>query len=492
MAKFNENFWQAYQRFLKVALTTESPDPRTADLSSLAQNDVEAALRLLFSLDLEVIQQFKNFNLAAFKLAINHVLGEGGRVFLIGCGASGRMAMQMEYLWRQEHYNAQIKAVLAGGDIALIEAVEGCEDEPAYAIRHLKTLNLSSQDLVIGLSAGGESPFILSAIRYAVPICQAKPWLIYCNPDAELIMRDPQHVLAEGVCENLCLDVGPMALTGSTRMQATTIMTLVLLSAFFNVDHEINLFTAYLKKLPLAALTTFMHWEAQLYQHKHKVLYQVPDIYGLSILADTTERSPTFNVATFESDQHNVPALAYMILQDAKERVAAWTQLLLRAPESLNWFELPETNTAYLKSFDLSSQYQADREQVTFTATDIGLNINYQNQQISIDMQGLSLPLRQLLVRLIMINHSTVVFGRLGFYQGNLMTFVKPSNFKLIDRVVRYVQFLAETRFQQRLDYQAVAYKVLVLRDDWPKEQSIVDAVLKLSCAKAGEPHQAK
>ena len=479
MDTFAQNFWQEYQRFLKTTLTTEQPHSKTAELSMLAQKDMAAALALLFAVDSEAISAFKKIDLAVFKTALNANLKKGGRIFLVGCGASARMAMQLEFLWRQAvpDFN-QVKAVIAGGDIALIEAVERCEDEPSFAVKHLKALGLGRDDVVIGLSAGGESPFILEAVRYASTLCNDKPWLLYCNPPSALITRNEHHVITDSMVEHLCLDVGPMALTGSTRMQATTVMTLALLSAFFGIDSELEVLLDKIKYLPLQALANFAEYEAGLYHQKEHVLYHVSAKYGLSILADTTERSPTFNVPTFEHGAQT-PAWAYMIINGGHDKQDAWQQLLLRAPEALNWQDLPQTAQNYLDEFDLSASYRGKRRDIYFNETPNGLMIQYADQTIQLDMTGLSISMRQLLLRLIMVNHSTAVFGRLGFYQGNLMTFVKPSNFKLVDRAVRYIQFLAQSEYQKQLPYREVAEFVLAERESLSDEVSIVALGLK-------------
>jgi N-acetylmuramic acid 6-phosphate etherase len=480
MDQFTQNFWQEYQRFLKTMLTTEQPHPQTAGLSMLAQKDMAVALALLFAVDAEAIIAFKSIDLAPFNKAINTSLQEGGRIFLVGCGASARMAMQIEFLCRQRVPDSnQVKAVIAGGDIALIEAVERCEDEPSFAIKHLEALGLSRNDLVIGLSAGGESPFILEAIRYASTLCTDKPWLLYCNPATALITRNEHHVITNPMVAHLCLDVGPMALTGSTRMQATTVMTLALLSAFFGIESELEIFLDKIKHLPLQALASFAEYETSLYQQKEHVLYHVSAQYSLSILADTTERSPTFNVPTFEHGAQKTPAWAYMMIDGSHDKVDAWQQLLLRAPEVLNWPDLPQTAQSYLDEFDLSSSYHGERRDIYFNEVADGLSLQYADKIIPLDMTGLSVSMRQLLLRLIMVNHSTAVFGRLGFYQGNLMTFVKPSNFKLVDRAVRYIQFLAQAEYKKQLSYREVAEFVLAERVRLSDKVSIVSLGLE-------------
>lgn len=81
MDTFAQNFWQEYQRFLKIGLTTEQPHPKTKALSMLAHKDIHAALALLFSVDTEAVTAFKKIDLVAFKDALQTCLNKGGRVF---------------------------------------------------------------------------------------------------------------------------------------------------------------------------------------------------------------------------------------------------------------------------------------------------------------------------------------------------------------------------------------------------------------------------
>ena len=70
---------------------------------------------------------------------------------------------------------------------------------------------------------------------------------------------------------------------------------------------------------------------------------------------------------------------------------------------------------------------------------------------------GLNPLLEQLLLKLILNTASTIIIGRLGYYEGNLMTSVYPSNSKLIDRTIRYVDFLLKTRINEKLPYEEIA-----------------------------------
>jgi N-acetylmuramic acid 6-phosphate etherase len=96
-----------------------------------------------------------------------------------------------------------------------------------------------------------------------------------------------------------------MALTGSTRMQATTAMLLViglpLLYSKNKMLSELEQLIHFLENLELDGLLPFIVAETQIYQNQQNILYQTQPDYALTVLTDTTERSPTFNLLPFEN-----------------------------------------------------------------------------------------------------------------------------------------------------------------------------------------------
>lgn len=88
--------------------------------------------------------------------AVNDTLNTGGRIFVCGCGATGRLSIVLETLWRQEtkeilpEWSEKVVAFMAGGDAALIKSVEDFEDHPEFAQQHLVELGFQENDLLIG------------------------------------------------------------------------------------------------------------------------------------------------------------------------------------------------------------------------------------------------------------------------------------------------------------------------------------------------------
>ena len=81
---------------------------------------------------------------------------------------------------------------------------------------------------------------------------------------------------------------------------------------------------------------------------------------------------------------------------------------------------------------------------------------------------------KNLLLKMLLNTHSTLVMGRLGRYEGNLMTYVSANNFKLIDRAVRYTRLLMDRGDGGAPDYETVARTLLAEREQLASDEPIV------------------
>jgi N-acetylmuramic acid 6-phosphate etherase len=151
--------------------------------------------------------------------------GGGGRLVYAGAGTSGRLAAQdgaeltPTFSWPQE----RVLLLLAGGEEALIQAVEGAEDRPDHGATLIREHAIGAQDVLIALAASGTTPFTVACLKEA----RARGALtigIANNPDTPLL-TEADH--------GIWLDTGPESIAGSTRMKAGTAQkaTLNLLSS---------------------------------------------------------------------------------------------------------------------------------------------------------------------------------------------------------------------------------------------------------------------
>ncbi len=335
-------FWQNHERFLKDNLATEMPNPKTHNLSKLCHSNINQAFTLFKQIEIDAINALKKYlpDIKHLQQNITQALANDSKIFLIGCGASGRLAMLLKRLW--EHYNPglakQIICVSSAGDISLIKSVEQFEDNAKFGIKQLTQQGFTSKDLLIGLSASGESPFILAAVEYAALHSQFKPYLVFNNRAKSLLERNPNHIIANSNINTLELDVGPMALTGSTRLQATTAMQIALGIALckpnVNAKNELDKIIKLIEELSLEKLSPLTTLEAKFLANNEYVLYQTNDVFlGLSLLADTTERSPTFNLPVYENNMETSSSYSpfYLSLNEINSGAKAWEFLFYSA-----------------------------------------------------------------------------------------------------------------------------------------------------------------
>jgi N-acetylmuramic acid 6-phosphate etherase len=147
-------------------------------------------------------------------------LKDGGRLFYIGAGTSGRLgildASECPPTFGVSH-NLVI-GLIAGGDLAIRKAVENAEDSTSQGWKDLEVLNISKKDIVIGIAASGTTPYVVSALEK----CNKQnifTGCITCNQGSPLALtaQFPIEVV-----------VGPEFVTGSSRMKAGTAQKLVL------------------------------------------------------------------------------------------------------------------------------------------------------------------------------------------------------------------------------------------------------------------------
>ena len=152
--------------------------------------------------------------------AIVKAIRSGGRLIYAGAGTSGRIAV-LDAAECPPTFGTSpklVQALIAGGRPAVTGAVEGAEDSRANAKRDLRAKKLTRNDILVGITASGTTPYVLSALQYARRRGAATV-AITANPNT------PVTRLAKIL---IATDVGPEVLTGSTRLKAGTAQKMVL------------------------------------------------------------------------------------------------------------------------------------------------------------------------------------------------------------------------------------------------------------------------
>ena len=346
---------------------------------------------------------------------------------------------------------------------------------------------------MISTTEGGETSFVIGATEYAARVSSNKPWFLYCNPDQQLIdkVERSRRVIENEDINKINLAVGPQAIAGSTRMQASTVLmaavglTLMCREDSYQIYPQLNQFIELVEGSDFSFLNEFIEAEAKIYKEGGNLIYKT-DGFGITVLTDTTERAPTFSYQPFENyrSPEQPACLSYLMMDGAKDAKEAWMQLLHREPRCIEWDEYK--SFAGLENFygyDISERIAGLRKEKTGKQAEHIFEIMQEDGHMRFQLGELKHevpiedqpPLSQhLLLKLMLNTHSTLVMGKMGRYSGNLMTYVKPSNYKLIDRSIRYVQILYEEKTGNTIEYERVAEQVFKDKDKLRLDEPIV------------------
>ena len=153
-------------------------------------------------------------------VAIIKCLSQGGRLFYIGAGTSGRLGIvdASECPPTFGVPQGMVNGIIAGGDSAIRKAVEFAEDSLEQGWLDLQAHKITKKDIVIGIAASGSTPYVIAAVKK----CKENGIVtgcIVCNDNSELALE---------VDLPIAVVVGPEFVTGSTRMKSGTAQKLVL------------------------------------------------------------------------------------------------------------------------------------------------------------------------------------------------------------------------------------------------------------------------
>ncbi len=210
-----------------AASPTEQRHPRSLKLDRLP---LEKAVAMMLDEDARIpgALQKDQRTVAAVARRVAAAFKDGGRLFYVGAGTSGRLgvldASEIPPTFRAPR--EQVQGIIAGGRQALWSAVEGAEDDTQAGAAAIALRGVDRKDVVIGIAASGRTPFVWGALHEAKRR-GAHTVLLCFNPGIRAALRrlrdtswKPAMVLA--------VDLGPEILTGSTRLKAGTATKLVL------------------------------------------------------------------------------------------------------------------------------------------------------------------------------------------------------------------------------------------------------------------------
>lgn len=364
-------------------LPTEQSNPKTKGLDTVFQRNVSDGIELLMKVDQDVLQMARKVlegdEFAALVAAGTRAVLTGNRIIFSGCGATGRLSILLESMWRRffhdmatthpsifekvEGFENQAFSIMTGGDYALIRSVEFFEDYASFGRQQVREMNVGKDDVLIAITEGGETSSVLGTVAECIER-EATVFLAFNNPAdllAAHIERSRKAIEHPAVT---CLDLycGPMGLAGSTRLQATTSEQLIIgiaaelilinclksvlppdeLEALgaVSIDYA-GAFEKLLENLNADAnretLGNYILREKSIYDQGGLVTYFGSE-YLLDIFTDTTERAPTFMIPPFRKIDDTKSPLSWAFVKNPLfSTQAAWEHTLGRAPRCLNW-----------------------------------------------------------------------------------------------------------------------------------------------------------
>jgi N-acetylmuramic acid 6-phosphate etherase len=380
------HFIREETQFHLGCLPTEQSHPKTRGLSQALQTDSAKGLRMLLSVDDDIPPVAKRViaspEFALLRQAVRTALDSDRTIYFSGCGATGRLSILLDAanrrFWREAFekqpglkdvcgdMGERTCAVMTGGDFALIRSVESFEDYVTFGYHQMEQAGAREGDVVVAISEGGETSSVIGTVLRGVDV-KAKVFFLFNNP-AELLAKNLERcrrVIENNAVTTLVLCTGPMAVAGSTRMQATTIELLVAGAAFEAglADHLAAKLTAEQRELlgvgrltpectvaqfetllgqlrsdtNVAALARMMDGEADLYGKKGRITYFANE-YLLDIFTDTTERSPTFKIPPFRGALDTTSPASWAFVKDPlRPTPEAWLRLVGHEPRCLEW-----------------------------------------------------------------------------------------------------------------------------------------------------------
>ncbi len=362
--------------------STEQAHPVTMKLSEVMQRSTEDGLDLLWQVDQNVIDGLKSFApiIDAMVPVLTERLGVGGRIFIVGSGSSGRIAFDLAAKCRQNFSlgGDKVIPVIAGGLSAVIRAKEGFEDCEKSGANCAASLGIKSTDYVICVSSSGSSPFNVGFAHEAANRSAAGAYFYNSEfvPDRtrKLFERQNQAILPWKI------DIGPQAISGSTRLQGATLaeacLGALLFSTLFQLkgDHESaeQYCNSLVEKITqanqlihqhLSEIAAFVEKEEDIFsaedanfrkvrdeEAKGYVTFLGDDKVGLALFMDTTECSPNPVQEEKESETKRSEFRAYTITH--LDNVSAWSSLV--------GYNIPEEDHADLNRFILSAEVEGN------------------------------------------------------------------------------------------------------------------------------------
>ena len=514
-----DHFINNEKQFHLGFLPTEQANPKSKNLDKDFQESTAKGVATLQLIDRDVLKMAQKVLVSK---NYNHLIEEGkktirnhGRIIFSGCGSTGRLSILLESMWRdachrydkEDPYADQVESIMTGGDYALVKSVEFFEDYAVFGRRQVEETNVQSKDMLVAITEGGETSSVLGTVDEALHR-SASVFLLFNNP-ADLLRENLERckkAIEDPRVTVLDLSCGPMAVAGSTRMQATTSELLIAGAALETIFHTIinqpipdyaKQFDDVLTKLETnrCAIAKAVSWESELYKKGGKVTYYA-NRFMLDIFTDTTERAPTFMIPPFrKKDDTESPVPWSFVKNPLYSTEETWQKIMNRNLRCLEWTHtdykqmdapkailsnLPQIQAKELLKFEIGNEISSER---FATGEDGAMMIMMDNDPALVneftqiktrykkarsffigDFKQISekdfyIPIKHsagalelikhLTIKLVLNTFSTGTMVCVNRVSGNWMSWVSCSNKKLIDRGIRLLMELKGLTYKE-------------------------------------------
>jgi len=201
-------------------LITEQHNPNSLDIDTTSTVEIIQVFNAEDRRAVEAVEKEAGNIAKAIDLLVA-AFKNGGRLFYVGAGTSGRLGVldASECPPTFGTHPSLVQGIIAGGNKALRRSIEGAEDKPEDGAKVIREHNITARDIVMGISTSGRTPYVIGALQEAHKL-GAKTIFFSCNP--------PPDFMSDFVDVFIIPVVGPEIITGSTRLKAGTATKLVL------------------------------------------------------------------------------------------------------------------------------------------------------------------------------------------------------------------------------------------------------------------------
>ena len=378
------NFILNEKEFHLGFLPTEQPHSATKGLAETIAHNLEEGIRLLQKVDTDIIATAERVcaskEYTRLVAALVTALTNRKKICFSGCGATGRLAILLESMCRRFCRNVQkissipllqereniFLSIMTGGDYALVRSVESFEDYESFGRQQARESGIGTGDLLIAVTEGGETSSVIGTAKEALTL--GAQVFFACNNPPQLLAKHierSRQIIEDPRVTVLDLSSGPMALAGSTRMQATTSELLLLGAALEtaitqflhpHISQKISqaihltaiepqryaadfamLLTNLANPKTVTAMAQWAEMESSLYDAGGAITYFNKE-FLLDIFTDTTERAPTFSWPPFRKyDDTLSPRPLAFAKNPLLSTPDTWNYMLKREPRCLSW-----------------------------------------------------------------------------------------------------------------------------------------------------------